>query len=96
MQATGWASNTTYPCTVTSNALQVSGAGTVTLAWSLAGTGTGLQIKRNGTIVVGPGAARSGTASITVANGDLLTVEILMAFFPNSTVTSGGYIEVYV
>lgn len=91
-KATGWASNATYPCTTISDSLRVVGSGTVTMAWSLAGTGTGLEIRRGATVL---GSSRSGSTSVTVADGDLLDVYILSNFFPQGTISSGGYLELY-
>lgn len=94
VQATGWASNTTFPCTIFSNKLQVVGAGTVTLAWNLT-SNNAIRIMKNGVQVATPTSGVAGSTTITVANVDLLHVEVLMAFFPNTTLSAGGFIEVY-
>lgn len=95
-QVTGtWVSDATYPCTVSGASMIVQGTkANATLAWSCPGTGTGIQWKKNGTVFSGGSStARTGSTTVSVADGDVITCEILMAFFPNSTLTSGGYYE---
>lgn len=94
VQATGWASNTTFPCTIFSNKLKVVGAGTVTLAWKLT-SNNAIRIMRNGVQVAVPTSGVTGSTPLTVANGDLLHVEVFMAFYPDTTLSAGGFIEVY-
>lgn len=94
VQATGWASNVTFPCTVTSNQLVVVGSGSVTLAWNLT-SNNAIRIMKNGVQVAVPTSGVTGSTPLTVADGDLLRVDVLMAFFPNTTLSAGGYIELY-
>lgn len=92
-QATGWVSDTTYPCTVGTNSMVVSGTNpTATLTWNLPGTGTGIQFKRNGTIIAGNSStARSSSATVSVSNGDIITCEVMSNFYPQATITSGYF-----
>ena len=96
-QVTGtWVPDVTAPCTVSGASMVIVGnKADATLQWNCPGTGTGIQFKKNGTVIAGSAsAARTGSKSgISVAAGDLITCEIQMAFYPNSTLTGGGWYE---
>ena len=96
-QVTDWASDVTYPCTVGTNSMVVQGTKpSATLNWNLPGTGTGIQFKRNGTVIAGGSStARTGSATVSVANGDVITCEVMSNFYPQATVNTAGYFELY-
>lgn len=108
-QAINWAANTgTHPgSTVVSNALQVQGGKPdATIAVSLPysssfGYNRRAQIKVNGTVVATSAAftATSGTITVTatnvaVADGDDITVWIIMETYASGSISAGGTVTV--
>lgn len=106
---TGWTADTgTYPgSTVVSNALQVQGGKTgATISVSLPFTGSFTQghiarIKLNGVVIAtGPSnGASSGTmtvmaSNLTLADGDDVTVEVMVDTYANGSVSAGGTVTI--
>lgn len=106
---TGWTANTgTYPgSTVVSNALQVQGGKTgATISVSLPYTSSfgytkTARILLNGTVIAtGDGvSANSGTmtataSNVTLADGDDVTVEVMVGTYANGSVSAGGTVTI--
>lgn len=106
---TGWTADTAnYPgSTVVSNALQVQGGKTdATISVSLPFTGSFTQghiarIKLNGAVIAtGPSnGASSGTmtataSNVTLADGDDVTVEVMVDTYANGSVSAGGTVTI--
>lgn len=105
----GWtADTTTYPgSVVTSNALQSNGATTgatisVSLPYSSSFSyGRQARIKLNGTVIATSAqfTATSGTITVsatdvTLADGDDITVEVIMNTFASGSISAGGYVRI--
>ncbi|AXY51643.1 hypothetical protein [Rhodococcus ruber] len=105
----GWLANTgTYPgSTVVSNALQVQGSKPdATIAVSLPYSSTfsnnrRARIKVNGTVVATSAGftANSGTIEVTatgvaVADGDDITIEVIMETYASGSISAGGTVTV--
>lgn len=108
-QLNGWTANTgTYPgSTVVNNALQVQGSKPdATIAVSLPYSSTfsnnrRARIKVNGTVVATSAGftANSGTITVTatgvaVADGDDITIEVIMETYASGSISSGGTVTV--
>lgn len=106
---TGWTADTAnYPgSTVVSNALQVQGGKTgATISVSLPYTGSftnphTARILVNGTVVAtgADNTAASGTmtataSNVTLADGDDVTVEIMVGTYANGSVSAGGTVTI--
>lgn len=99
---TGWTADAAKPgSSVSSNGLVMTGAGNVTATVQMAhantSSGTGIRVKRNGTIIdtfTVSGTFHTTTGGTTLAfpvvAGDLLTVEAMHADFSNRSITSAS------
>lgn len=95
VKVTGWTADA--GSTVTNNALVVAGAGACTISTAVAWAGTGgsrsCRVLRNGT-VVWTSTAVSGTPSgsfpLTVAAGDVLTLEAQTSSYVTRTIAAAG------
>ncbi|NCL75702.1 hypothetical protein [Rhodococcus sp. YH1] len=106
---TGWTANTgTYPgSTVVSNALQAQGGKTgATISVSLPYTGSftnphTARILLNGAVIATgtPNGAASGTmtataSDVTLADGDDVTVEVMVDTYADGSVSAGGTVTI--
>lgn len=88
-QVTGWASDTTYPAVVQSNALKIVGSGAITLTvlvdTTSSGSGPSWRVMRNSTQVnqftSSAGQTYTKTYNLTVADGDLISLTAIASGF---------------